>query len=227
MALLLRLGCSLLALSTCLLPRVRADCGRDCAACAYRLGPRAGIHPLVSGSGAGGAARPLQSRGDPSGWPAPRPALTLGRRKRRRGRRNEIIKINSGRNGRGRLEDLFLKEGGRSGTWGVGERAKQGLGDTATNPARPEETPPARTSRPLPVSERRLSQRGQCSRQPQKEPGKKPHGNGRGEVNPTGEGSSAGKGDSLPGVFSPGRVGGSRAGQFRMSRPPAAGSTAG
>ncbi|OPJ83478.1 proenkephalin-A [Patagioenas fasciata monilis] len=47
MALLLRLGCSLLALSTCLLPRVRADCGRDCAACAYRLGPRAGIHPLA------------------------------------------------------------------------------------------------------------------------------------------------------------------------------------
>lgn len=65
MALLLRLGCSLLALSTCLLPRVRADCGRDCAACAYRLGPRASIHPLVSGSGAGEAARPLQSRGDP------------------------------------------------------------------------------------------------------------------------------------------------------------------
>lgn len=47
MALLLRLGCSLLALSTCLLPRARADCGRDCASCAYRLGPRAGIHPLV------------------------------------------------------------------------------------------------------------------------------------------------------------------------------------
>lgn len=65
MALLLRLGCSLLALSTCLLPRVRADCGRDCAACAYRLGPRASIHPLVSGSGAGEAARPLQLRGDP------------------------------------------------------------------------------------------------------------------------------------------------------------------
>lgn len=56
MALLLRLGCSLLALSTCLLPRARADCGRDCAACAYRLGPRADIHPLVSGrTGTGGA----------------------------------------------------------------------------------------------------------------------------------------------------------------------------
>uniref|UniRef100_A0A672TR73 Proenkephalin n=1 Tax=Strigops habroptila TaxID=2489341 RepID=A0A672TR73_STRHB len=27
--------------------RARADCGRDCAACAYRLGPRAGIHPLA------------------------------------------------------------------------------------------------------------------------------------------------------------------------------------
>ncbi|NXV10946.1 PENK protein, partial [Cepphus grylle] len=47
MALLLRLGCSLLALSTCLLPGARADCGRDCAACAYRLGPRAAIHPLA------------------------------------------------------------------------------------------------------------------------------------------------------------------------------------
>ncbi|KAI6074922.1 Synenkephalin [Aix galericulata] len=47
MALLLRLGCSLLALSTCLLPRVRADCGRECATCAYRLGPRADIHPLA------------------------------------------------------------------------------------------------------------------------------------------------------------------------------------
>ncbi|KAM9643334.1 proenkephalin-A isoform 1-T2 [Morphnus guianensis] len=47
MAMLLRLGCSLLALSTCLLPRARADCGRDCTACAYRLGPRAGIHPLA------------------------------------------------------------------------------------------------------------------------------------------------------------------------------------
>uniref|UniRef100_A0A8B9F5Q1 Proenkephalin n=1 Tax=Amazona collaria TaxID=241587 RepID=A0A8B9F5Q1_9PSIT len=47
MAMLLRLGCSLLALSTCLLPRARADCGRDCAACAYRLGPRASIHPLA------------------------------------------------------------------------------------------------------------------------------------------------------------------------------------
>ncbi|NXQ17104.1 PENK protein, partial [Peucedramus taeniatus] len=47
MALLLRLGCSLLALSTCLLPRARADCGRDCAACAYHLGPRAAIHPLA------------------------------------------------------------------------------------------------------------------------------------------------------------------------------------
>lgn len=63
MALLLRLGCSLLALSTCLLPRARADCGRDCAACAYRLGPRAGIHPLVSGTGAGAAAAPRDPRG--------------------------------------------------------------------------------------------------------------------------------------------------------------------
>lgn len=51
MALLLRLGCSLLALSTCLLPGASADCGRDCAACSYRLGPRAAIHPLVSAPG--------------------------------------------------------------------------------------------------------------------------------------------------------------------------------
>lgn len=60
MALLLRLGCSLLALSTCLLPRVRADCGRECATCAYRLGPRADIHPLVRRRGAG--IDPLPSR---------------------------------------------------------------------------------------------------------------------------------------------------------------------
>lgn len=67
MALLLRLGCSLLALSTCLLPGARADCGRDCSACAYRLGPRAGIHPLVSGTGSpnprGRTASPLTWKG--------------------------------------------------------------------------------------------------------------------------------------------------------------------
>lgn len=67
MALLLRLGCSLLALSTCLLPRARAECGRDCAACAYRLGPHAGIHPLVRARpGAAPAPR------DPRGRAAPR-----------------------------------------------------------------------------------------------------------------------------------------------------------
>lgn len=81
MALLLRLGCSLLALSTCLLPRARADCGRDCAACAYRLGPRADIHPLVSGragrdEGKGwGRERSGTGRGGQRSW--------VGRKQRR------------------------------------------------------------------------------------------------------------------------------------------------
>lgn len=85
MAMLLRLGCSLLALSTCLLPRARADCGRDCTACAYRLGPRAGIHPLVSGSGAGGgggrpaASAPAETPSAGQGRAGPPPRGNFGR----------------------------------------------------------------------------------------------------------------------------------------------------
>lgn len=94
MALLLRLGCSLLALSTCLLPRARADCGRDCTACAYRLGPRAGIHPLVSGSGAGGGRPAASVPRRPLGRAGPPPRLNFGRGEMRQ--RSAITKINSG-----------------------------------------------------------------------------------------------------------------------------------
>lgn len=130
MALLLRLGCSLLALSTCLLPGARADCGRDCAACAYRLAPRAGIHPLVSGRRAGGAP------GRCSAAETPRPGVNFGREGKGGRRRGEMTQIRGGGSGRRRLGDP--RREGEAGPGALG-RGRGGGGDT-----NPEGPPPAR-----------------------------------------------------------------------------------
>lgn len=77
---------------------------------------------------------------------------------------------------------------------GAGARARRrrgGGGGADTNPAPPAETPSARPSLPLPVSERRLSGRGRPA------PGgarKKPSENVRGKRNLAGDCSSAEKG---------------------------------
>lgn len=92
------------------------------------------------------------------------------------------------------MEDPFLREGRRSGPGALGRGrggGGGGGGGADTNPAPPAETPSARPSLPLPVSERRLSGRGRPA------PGgarKKPSENVRGKRNLAGDCSSAEKG---------------------------------